>query len=109
MYIDTHAYTYIHTQTTAVARASDDFYPRDASSHTVHIANVAYNSVFLGEVIQPDWDMFQSNHPAALLHAAARAVSGGAIYVSDHRKFVCVCVCMYVYVYACMWGCYIRQ
>ena len=34
-------------------------------------------------VLQADWDMFHSKHPAALLHATARAVSGGGVYVSD--------------------------
>ncbi|KAM7508240.1 hypothetical protein LguiA_018693 [Lonicera macranthoides] len=68
---------------TAVIRASDDFYPRDPVSHTIHIAAVAYNSVFLGEFMQPDWDMFHSFHPAAEYHASARAISGGPIYVSD--------------------------
>ena len=34
--------------------------------------------------VQPDWDMFQSKHPAAKAHAAARAVSGAAVYVSDY-------------------------
>ncbi|KAI4389308.1 hypothetical protein MLD38_001545 [Melastoma candidum] len=68
---------------TAVVRASDDFYPRDPVSHTIHIAAVAYNSVFLGEFMQPDWDMFHSVHPAAEYHASARAISGGPIYVSD--------------------------
>uniref|UniRef100_A0A1J3GSI4 galactinol--sucrose galactosyltransferase n=1 Tax=Noccaea caerulescens TaxID=107243 RepID=A0A1J3GSI4_NOCCA len=67
----------------AVIRASDDFYPRDPVSHTIHIASVAYNSVFLGEFMQPDWDMFHSVHPAAEYHASARAISGGPIYVSD--------------------------
>ena len=33
--------------------------------------------------LQPDWDMFHSKHPAALLHATARAISGSGIYVSD--------------------------
>mmetsp|Transcript_18788 Transcript_18788/g.45238 ORF Transcript_18788/g.45238 Transcript_18788/m.45238 type:complete len:780 (+) Transcript_18788:3-2342(+) len=70
-------------QDTAVARASDDFYPRDKASHATHLANVAYNSLFIGEVVQPDWDMFQSKHPAAMLHAVARAVGGCALYVSD--------------------------
>ena len=28
--------------------------------------------------------MFQSRHPAAEAHAAARAVSGAAVYVSDY-------------------------
>ncbi|KAK6273257.1 hypothetical protein POUND7_010340 [Theobroma cacao] len=68
---------------TAVVRASDDFYPRDPVSHTIHIAAVAYNSVFLGEFMLPDWDMFHSVHPAAEYHASARAISGGPLYVSD--------------------------
>lgn len=68
---------------TAVVRASDDFYPKDPASHTIHISSVAYNTLFLGEFMQPDWDMFQSLHPAAEYHGAARAIGGGAIYVSD--------------------------
>lgn len=68
---------------TAVVRASDDFYPRDPASHTIHISSVAYNSLFLGEFMQPDWDMFHSLHPAAEYHAAARAIGGCPIYVSD--------------------------
>ncbi|XP_078430705.1 raffinose synthase family protein [Wolffia australiana] len=72
-----------HSKQTAVVRASDDFYPRDPASHTIHIASVAYNSVFLGEFMLPDWDMFHSLHPAAEYHASARAISGGPVYVSD--------------------------
>eukprot|EP00873_Tetraselmis_striata_P002585 jgi/Tetstr1/422849/TSEL_013640.t1 len=70
-------------KTSAIARACDDFYPRDPASHTSHIGNAAYNSLFLGVLVQPDWDMFQSKHPAAQLHAIARAASGSAVYVSD--------------------------
>ena len=70
-------------RTTAVCRASDDFYPRRPESHTVHIVNVAYNSLFLGEIAMPDWDMFHSLHEVAGLHAAARAVGGCPVYVSD--------------------------
>ncbi|WJX90347.1 putative galactinol--sucrose galactosyltransferase 6 [Trifolium repens] len=72
-----------YSKQTAVVRASDDFYPRDPVSHTIHIASVAYNSIFLGEIMQPDWDMFHSLHPAAEYHASARAISGGPVYVSD--------------------------
>ncbi|XP_004304392.1 PREDICTED: probable galactinol--sucrose galactosyltransferase 2 [Fragaria vesca subsp. vesca] len=68
---------------TAVVRASDDFYPRDPASHTIHISSVAYNTLFLGEFMQPDWDMFHSLHPAADYHGAARSIGGCAIYVSD--------------------------
>uniref|UniRef100_A0A7N0RC68 galactinol--sucrose galactosyltransferase n=1 Tax=Kalanchoe fedtschenkoi TaxID=63787 RepID=A0A7N0RC68_KALFE len=67
----------------AVIRASDDFWPWDPASHTIHIASVAYNTVFLGEFMQPDWDMFHSLHPMAEYHGAARAVGGCAVYVSD--------------------------
>jgi raffinose synthase len=68
---------------TAIVRASDDFYPHDPASHTIHISSVAYNTLFLGEFMQPDWDMFHSLHPAADYHCAARAIGGCAIYVSD--------------------------
>ncbi|KAK4398674.1 putative galactinol--sucrose galactosyltransferase 1 [Sesamum angolense] len=51
--------------------------------HTIHIASVAYNTIFLGEFMQPDWDMFHSLHEMAEYHGAARAVGGCAIYVSD--------------------------
>lgn len=57
---------------------------QDPASHTVHVASCAYNSLFMGELFVPDWDMFQSRHPMALYHAAARAVGGCAVYVSDH-------------------------
>lgn len=69
---------------TAVARASDDFYPRDPASITPHISACAFLSVFLSPLVQPDWDMFHSQHPAAQLHATARVLSGGSIYVSDY-------------------------
>jgi raffinose synthase len=68
---------------TSVARASEDFFPDRSDSQTVHIVNVAYNSLFLGEICLPDWDMFHSLHEYAPLHAAARAVGGCPVYVSD--------------------------
>lgn len=43
-------------------RASDDFWPRNPASHTIHIASVAYNTLFLGEFMQPDWDMFHVSY-----------------------------------------------
>lgn len=66
-----------------LARVSDDFYPLNVASHTSHIANCGYNTLFLGELAVPDFDMFHSQHPAAVLHATARAISGGPVYVSD--------------------------
>ncbi|VAH48824.1 unnamed protein product [Triticum turgidum subsp. durum] len=45
----------------AVARASEDFMPREPTLQTLHIANVAFNSLLLGEIFIPDWDMFQAS------------------------------------------------
>ena len=70
-------------QLTSVARASEDFFPDRADSQTAHLINVAYNSLFVGEICLPDWDMFHSHGPAASLHAAARAIGGCPVYVSD--------------------------
>ncbi|KAJ0106087.1 hypothetical protein Patl1_18186 [Pistacia atlantica] len=67
----------------AVARASEDFMPRELNLQTLHIAAVAFNSLLLGEIVVPDWDMFHSKHESAEFHAAARALGGCAIYVSD--------------------------
>jgi raffinose synthase len=69
---------------TNLLRVADDFYPQDPASQPAHLASVAFNTLFLGEIGWPDWDMFQSTHPDARLHAAARAVGGCPIYVSDH-------------------------
>ncbi|MEW5300241.1 MAG: hypothetical protein WDW36_003183 [Sanguina aurantia] len=70
-------------QDTVVARASDDFYPRDPASSHPHIAACSYNTLFMSPLLQPDWDMFHSKHPSARIHAMARAISGAAVYVSD--------------------------
>nr|CAD1839323.1 unnamed protein product [Ananas comosus var. bracteatus] len=74
----------------AITRVSDDYMPRNQASQTLHIAAVAFNSIFLGEVVVPDWDMFYSQHYAAEFHAAARALGGCGIYISDkpnHHDF----------------------
>lgn len=42
---------------TSLIRASDDFYPKDMASQTVHIVSCAFNSIMLGEIGTPDWDM----------------------------------------------------
>ncbi|XP_062160527.1 probable galactinol--sucrose galactosyltransferase 2 [Alnus glutinosa] len=72
-----------HSKRSAITRASDDYYPSNPTTQTLHIAAVAFNSIFLGEVFVPDWDMFYSRHEAAEFHAAARAVGGCGVYVSD--------------------------
>ncbi|ORX78836.1 glycoside hydrolase [Anaeromyces robustus] len=83
----------------AVFRNSDDFFPDIESSHTKHIYTNCLNNLWSSTLgIRPDWDMFQSYHKYGNFHAAARAISGGPIYISDelgkhdpkvlHRLFI---------------------
>ncbi|KAG2406508.1 Stachyose synthase [Vigna angularis] len=48
-----------------------------------HMIHCSYNSLLMGQIIQPDWDMFQSDHECAKFHAGSRAICGGPVYVSD--------------------------
>jgi len=83
----------------AVFRNSDDFFPDVESSHTKHVYTNCLNNLWSSNLgIRPDWDMFQSYHRYGNFHAAARAISGGPIYISDelgkhdpkvlHRLFI---------------------
>ncbi|KAL6011451.1 hypothetical protein ACLOJK_001899 [Asimina triloba] len=84
-------FMFLGTETICLGRVGDDFWCTDPSGDPngtfwlqgCHMVHCAYNSLWMGNFIQPDWDMFQSNHPCARFHAASRAISGGPIYVSD--------------------------
>ncbi|KAE8414131.1 hypothetical protein BDV36DRAFT_266372 [Aspergillus pseudocaelatus] len=65
-------------------RNSDDFFPEVPASHTWHVFCNAHNALLTRYLnVLPDWDMFQTSHPYASFHAAARCVSGGPIYITD--------------------------
>lgn len=64
-------------------RNSDDFYPDREGNPGEHVLQNAFNALWTRTIGVPDWDMFQSHHHAAWWHAAARAVSGGPVYVTD--------------------------
>lgn len=78
-----------HYGKSAVARASDDYMPKEVSYNlesgnaAVHITNCLYNSVWLSPIVWPDYDMFESYQLYPEYHAIARAISGGPVYVSD--------------------------
>ncbi|XVE54993.1 hypothetical protein DITRI_Ditri03aG0125500 [Diplodiscus trichospermus] len=82
---------FLGTETISLGRVGDDFWctdPYGDPSGTFwlqgcHMVHCAYNSLWMGNFIHPDWDMFQSHHQCAEFHAASRAISGGPIYVSD--------------------------
>lgn len=65
-------------------RNSDDYYPAVDAAHPWHIFCNAHNALLTKYLnIIPDWDMFQTLHPWASFHAAARCLSGGPISVTD--------------------------
>ncbi|KAJ5764526.1 Aldolase-type TIM barrel [Penicillium manginii] len=65
-------------------RNSDDFFPEVPASHPWHIFCNAHNSLLTRYLnALPDWDMFQTDHPYASFHAAARCISGGPVYITD--------------------------
>ncbi|RWW56546.1 hypothetical protein BHE74_00036729, partial [Ensete ventricosum] len=91
-------FMFLGTHSICLGRVGDDFWCTDPSGDPngtfwlqgCHMVHCAYNSLWMGNFIHPDWDMFQSTHPCAAFHAASRAISGGPIYVSDsvgHHDF----------------------
>lgn len=82
----------------ALMRTSTDFWPTRPETHGAHVYTNAQVAMWFGQFVHPDWDMFQSGHPMGEYHAAARAISGSPVYVSDKpdahnfgvlRKLVC--------------------
>jgi raffinose synthase len=67
----------------AIVRTSGDFMPEDPASHGRHLMTNALVALWTSPFLVPDWDMFQSGHRAGTYHAAARAISGGPVYVTD--------------------------
>jgi raffinose synthase len=72
-----------HMSASSGWRNSDDFYPDQKPSHARHMVINAYNAVWTHTFACPDWDMFMSGHYTGSFHAAARAISGGPVYISD--------------------------
>lgn len=71
-----------------VARASMDYIPYWKDGAKRHLLYCAYNSLWLSQVAWPDWDMFQTHDPYALVHAVSRLLSGGPVYVTDMPKMI---------------------
>ncbi|KAM7191795.1 Glycoside hydrolase superfamily [Naviculisporaceae sp. PSN 640] len=77
-------------RTPLLCRNSDDFFPDSPGSHPWHVWTNAHNALLTQHLnVIPDWDMFQSTSSLsasakyASFHAAARAISGGPIYITD--------------------------
>ncbi|KAH9621463.1 hypothetical protein KSS87_011601 [Heliosperma pusillum] len=84
-------FMFLGTKQISIGRVGDDFWFQDPNGDPdgvfwlqgVHMIHCAYNSLWMGQILYPDWDMFQTDHVCAKFHAASRAICGGPIYVSD--------------------------
>ncbi|XP_065860294.1 stachyose synthase [Euphorbia lathyris] len=84
-------FLFLGTNQISMGRVGDDFWFQDPNGDPmgvywlqgVHMIHCAYNSLWMGQIIKPDWDMFQSDHLCAKFHAGSRAICGGPVYVSD--------------------------
>ena len=72
-----------HVKNSNMMRSSGDFVPNEPESHSAHIFANAIHSLWMSPFTICDWDMFQTSHEFGPFHAAARAISGGPVYVSD--------------------------
>ncbi|XP_058740464.1 stachyose synthase-like [Vicia villosa] len=83
---------FLGTKQISMGRVGDDFWFQDPNGDPmgsfwlqgVHMIHCSYNSLWMGQLIQPDWDMFQSDNVCAKFHAGSRAICAGPVYVSDN-------------------------
>lgn len=69
-----------------VIRSSEDYIPDALGTYLRHIRINAFLSVFINDILVPDWDMFQTSSLCGEYHAIARTISGGPIYVTDEPE-----------------------
>ncbi len=76
---------------TAVARSVEDYFPYKPTetydlqegNAAAHVVQAMYNALYFGEMVFPDFDMFESTNPNAALHASVRAANCAPIYITD--------------------------
>ncbi len=87
--MDMTADAYFNFGSTAIARGVEDYFPEETSYNmqrgnaAAHVVQAVYNALYFGQMVYPDFDMFQSHHPDAIFHAIARALNCGPIYLTD--------------------------
>jgi hypothetical protein len=90
--MDMTADAYLNFGSSAIARTSEDYFPYEAGetynlqrgNAAAHVLQAIYNSIYFGQMVYPDFDLFQSHNPNATFHAIARAINCGPIYITDN-------------------------
>lgn len=89
--MDMTADAYFNFGSTAIGRAVEDYFPYEPNESynlqkgnaAAHVLQAIYNSIYFGQFVYPDFDIFQSHNPNAVYHAIARAINCGPIYITD--------------------------
>jgi raffinose synthase len=90
--MDMTADAYLNFGKTAIARSVEDYftfedggvgYSMEKGGAAAHLIMAVYNALYFGEMVYPDFDMFQSHNPDAYFHAIARAANNGPVYITD--------------------------
>lgn len=89
--MDMTAEAYLNFGKSPVARTVEDYFPYKADENynlqkgnaAAHVLQAIYNSLYFTQMTYPDFDMFASNNPNAVMHAIARALTCGPIYITD--------------------------
>ncbi|MFW5872533.1 MAG: Sip1-related alpha-galactosidase [bacterium] len=83
---------YLHYGKSTVARTSEDYNPRNNKdlfkftfngNDAAHVLASIHNSVWLSQIVWPDYDMFQTNDENGWFYAVAKVLSSGPVYISD--------------------------
>ncbi len=73
-----------YTKYSAVTRCSIDYALGDANQAKSHLYQSYANTLWLGQTVWPDHDMFHSSDPlCGRMMAVSKALSGGPVYLSD--------------------------
>jgi raffinose synthase len=90
--MDMTADAYLNFGSSAIARTSEDYFPYEPGENynlqrgnaAAHVLQAIYNSIYFGQMVYPDFDLFQSHNPNGIYHAIARAINCGPIYITDN-------------------------
>jgi hypothetical protein len=81
---------YFNFGSSAVARSEEDYFPDgkgydlEHGNAAAHVMQAIYNSIYFAQMVYPDFDMFETDNPNAVIHAVARALNCGPVYITDH-------------------------
>jgi hypothetical protein len=82
--------SYYNFANSDLARASEDYFP-DGSGYDIrhgnaaaHVTQAIYNSIYFSQFVITDFDMFETYNPHADIHAVARSLNNGPIYITDY-------------------------